>query len=276
MNKNEVIKFDWDIDGEQKRNNNFFISELQKKIKSKISNEVLEKNIKDMFDNISRVRDFCGIEKIEGKEKNYTQRLLDEYLDRAIKCANAAFIHFESNGLAIEINGMALFRYRNKKNTSSDNNEQIMNSYDNLIKDKDKILQKEYNDFRKRALLAYSELYKKNDLEEYCELEYLSSTCQGCNIGETLLESIEKYIIDKDKNKSQKNEKYILVTNELCNYGWFDSHGFKRVDENTINVKDLKIFNKLANEIIKNRSKDGYIKCLIYEKEIKSNNKGDC
>ncbi len=281
MDKNNVIKISWKNEGARKNKNenycNFFISEIRSKRKNMKNEEhELIKNFEDLFDNISKVRDFCGTdESIQENlnESNYSKRLLEKYFERAKKCANTAFIHFESDAPTAKIDGMALLRVRDKSYSSSDNNKEISNSYDSMSYEKDNVLQKEFNTFKKRATLVYDKLYKRNDLEGYHELEYFSSTRQGHCVGKTLIKEIEEFIKDIDnKNKIAKNDEsidYILVTNELCDYEWFKNQNFKKVDEESVDVRDLKHFNKLANVSIKNRLKDGYIKCFAFTKKVK-------
>ena len=97
-----------------------------------------------------------------------------------------------------------------------------------LIPSKDRDAMKEF----KKMLNAYDELIanRKNDFQGSVTLFAVTAECRGLGIGKHLMQSLLEYV--------QTNEvrNIYLYTDTICNYGFYESQGFIRLDERNIQI----------------------------------------
>ncbi len=89
--------------------------------------------------------------------------------------------------------------------------------------------EKQYMTFRKRITKGYSEI----SITSQAELEIMSSLEQFKGYGSQLLNTLEQDLI-----KQQVTE-YIVCTNEMCSYQWYERHGFELYKDKYIDISDL-------------------------------------
>lgn len=93
---------------------------------------------------------------------------------------------------------------------------------------KDKKNLKGYN----KILSAYDALMKnrKDDFQGCIELFIVSNECQGLGVGKKLVSQL----IDYMKNNTVSD--IYLYSDSNCNYGFYDSQGFNKIDSQSVNL----------------------------------------
>ncbi len=200
---------------------------LVKKMIKKIDYLEIEKQLK-LVDNVLKTSFFC-------KDNNFANELISIWADYFNKKTHFKLID-EVDG---EINAMCFCI--------------IGNSTSNIHYDIDRIkpqskFQEEYINLRKRITNGYSEMHVECD----AELEIMSCLTPNKGIGTNLLSLLEEEL------KKQCINKYIVCTNETCSYGFYESHGFKLLEERYIDISDLK-------NIFPNKDR---FRIMCYQKEI--------
>ncbi|MEG0295273.1 MAG: GNAT family N-acetyltransferase [Clostridium sp.] len=123
---------------------------------------------------------------------------------------------------------------------SSKNNKSIFNSINHNLMSafiifsflfeskKDREHLKEYLKISK----SYDELIKnrKNDFQGCIDLFIVSNECQGLGVGKQLVSNLMAYM----KDNSVSN--LYLYTDSNCNYGFYDSQGFKQLDSRDVDI----------------------------------------
>ena len=81
----------------------------------------------------------------------------------------------------------------------------------------------------------YKELMKKanKDFDGVLTLFVVSEECQGLGIGKKLL----SYFFEYEKQNDVKN--IYVYTDSKCNYKFYDSQGFIKLNKGTFNVKTI-------------------------------------
>lgn len=84
----------------------------------------------------------------------------------------------------------------------------------------------------KKILKSYDDLMKnrKNDFQGCIELFIVSKECQGLGVGKKLVSNLMKYM----KENSVSN--LYLYSDSNCNYGFYDSQGFNKIDSRTVGL----------------------------------------
>lgn len=72
---------------------------------------------------------------------------------------------------------------------------------------------------------------KKDDFEGTLQLFIVSEKSRGLGVGKNLLSYLLDYM------KSMKVNSFYLYTDDRCNYGFYDSQGFKRIGEKVISFQ---------------------------------------
>ncbi len=108
--------------------------------------------------------------------------------------------------------------------------------------------QQEYITLRQRITAGYKDMHISCD----AELEIMSCLKPNQGIGTKLLEQLEKDLKELDVHE------YIVCTNEMCSFPFYEHHGFKLLDQRYIDISDL-------NHIFENKDK---FRIMTYIKKI--------
>lgn len=78
----------------------------------------------------------------------------------------------------------------------------------------------------------YAEFLKnrKQEFDGVLTLFAVSKECRGLGVGKTLLQNLHSYL------KENGVERIYLYTDSTCNYGFYDSQGFERLEEKALSV----------------------------------------
>ncbi|WP_317366993.1 GNAT family N-acetyltransferase [uncultured Tyzzerella sp.] len=106
--------------------------------------------------------------------------------------------------------------------------------YTSLTAIKSKIFKTNIKQYR-GIIQIYNELMKKanRDFDGVLTLFVVSEEYQGCGIGKKLLSYFFEY------GKQNKIKKLYVYTDSKCNYKFYDSQGFIKLNEDTFKVKTL-------------------------------------
>lgn len=105
----------------------------------------------------------------------------------------------------------------------------ILNVISLLFKPKkDKKYLKDY----KKILKSYDELMenRKDDFQGCIELFIVSKECRGLGVGKKLVSTLMNYM----KDNSVSN--LYLYSDNICNYGFYDSQGFNQLDSRNVEM----------------------------------------
>ncbi len=89
--------------------------------------------------------------------------------------------------------------------------------------------EQQYMEFRKRITAGYATI----SYHAPAELEIMSSLTPFQGIGRQLLNKLEEELVNKGISQ------YIVCTNEMCSYKWYEGHGFKLYKDTYIDISDL-------------------------------------
>ncbi|MEG0692876.1 MAG: GNAT family N-acetyltransferase [Oscillospiraceae bacterium] len=91
---------------------------------------------------------------------------------------------------------------------------------------------KEKADDYKNLHKIYAEFLKnrKNQFDGVLTLFAVSEDCRGLGVGKNLLSLLVEYL------KKNNTTNIYLFTDTTCNYGFYDSQGFKRIDEKQLTI----------------------------------------
>lgn len=105
-------------------------------------------------------------------------------------------------------------------------------AYFNIVMSLQAVWYKEKVKDYKNMHQIYHELLKdrKNEFDGVLTLFAITENCRGFGVGKKLLSKLNAYLKEKGTNQ------IYLFTDSTCNYGFYDSQGFERVEERDLEV----------------------------------------
>lgn len=160
------------------------------------------------------------------KDKKLLDLALSGYLQECILDSSFSKVAEKDN----QVIGFILGSAKNDKNRISDSNGTLefdMNSIELMMNSKEnQVLFKEFS----KIPATYKELIegKQEQFQGCIQLFVVSKESRGLGVGKTLI----KYLSDYMKNMNVKS--LYLFTDSRCNYGFYDSQNFNKLNEKEI------------------------------------------
>lgn len=169
------------------------------------------------------------------KDKQLLDIVLSGYLQECILDTSFSKVAIKDE----KVIGFILGSAKNDKNRVSNINEPLTfdnNSIESIMStEENQILFKEFS----KITDAYKDLIKdKEDMFQGCiQLFVVSKESRGLGVGKTLVKYLSDYM------KSMDVDSLYLFTDSRCNYGFYDSQNFNKLDEKKIcfNYVDSKL-----------------------------------
>lgn len=169
------------------------------------------------------------------KDKQLLDIVLSGYLQECILDTSFSKVAIKDE----KVIGFILGSAKNDKNRVSNINEPLTfdnNSIESIMStEENQILFKEFS----KITDAYKDLIKdKEDMFQGCiQLFVVSKESRGLGVGKTLVKYLSDYM------KSMDVDSLYLFTDSRCNYGFYDSQNFNKLDEKEIcfNYVDSKL-----------------------------------
>lgn len=160
------------------------------------------------------------------KDTKYLDSLLTLYLQSCILESSFSKVAVKDK----KVIGIILGNSKNKKSSlkkAYNNFSFISSGFKVIFANKEN--RKSFKEFMK-VQNAYNEIIKgkKNNFDGCIQLFIVSEECRGFGVGKKLL----NYLFDYMKSSNVKS--LYLYTDTRCNYGFYDSHNFKRINEKEV------------------------------------------
>ena len=166
------------------------------------------------------------------KDKKFLDVLLNSYLQSCILSSSFSKIAEKDN----KIIGIILGNAKKDKNRLRKFHNISSSTYSifklMLLNRENKKILKEFSNLQK----VYKEIIqgKSDDFQGSIELFIVSKESRGLGVGKTLVSHLSNYMRDMDVNN------LYLYTDNRCNYGFYDSQNFKRLNQKDLYFDSLK------------------------------------
>lgn len=165
------------------------------------------------------------------KNKKFLDLVLDSYMKDCLLDSSFSKVAEKDNKLI----GFILGKAENDENILEEPNKTSNDENENL----DLIMNNEENQMIMQELLKIKDTYneiikgKENNFQGAIQLFIVSKESRGLGVGKTLINHLFNYM------KSRDVKSLYLYTDTRCNYGFYDSQNFKRINEKEITFTSL-------------------------------------